>query len=58
MNDVVVGKRIPLGAALHSTALVFAGFYPDYAAQILASAIPLTFALQVAWVNMIGVTTK
>ena len=55
-DHVIIGKRIPIGTAITGTAALFAVIFPDYAAAILATAIPLTFVVQVLWVNYRGVT--
>jgi hypothetical protein len=58
MDNVVIGKRIPLGSALNSIAVIFAAVFPENAVAIMAAAIPATAALQVLYVNHYGVTTK
>ena len=56
MDNVVIGKRIPLGSALNSVAVIFAAIYPENAVAIMAAAIPITAVLQVLWVNKFGIT--
>ena len=63
MNQIVVGKRIPIGAAV--SGLVTFGFsiwnmtHPEMQfsmGEVAAFAIPLTFLIQVIVVNCLGVT--
>ena len=56
MNSLVIGKRVGIGAAITSIAGVFAHFYPEHAAAFIGLAVPVTFLLQVWWVNKYGVT--
>lgn len=58
MDQVIVGKRISVGGALTSLALVLGEFWPDYLKIFVAAAIPITFVVQVLIVNTMGVTTK
>ena len=58
MNNLVVGKRTTVGAAITSLAGVAAHFYPDHAAAFIGLAVPLTFGVQVFIANKYGVTTK
>jgi hypothetical protein len=54
--DIVIGKRVPLGAVVTALGTILASFYPDHAVAIMAASIPLTFFLQVIVVNFFGVT--
>ena len=56
MNNIIIGKRIPIGSAITGVAAFFAVIFPEYAAAILATAVPLTFGVQVIIVNCFGVT--
>ena len=56
MDEIVIGKRIPLGSAINGVAVAIAAFYPDRAVAIMALAIPITAAAQVWWVNKNGIT--
>jgi hypothetical protein len=58
MDSVIVGSRIKIGAALNGIAGAAAYFFPDQAPAILSLAIPVTFAAQTLWVNLVGVTVK
>ena len=58
MNNLVVGKRTTVGAAITSLAGVAAHFYPEHAAAFIGLAVPLTFGVQVFIANKYGVTTK
>jgi len=57
-SNVIIGKRIPIGAAIGSLATVFSYLYPQYAPAIIAAAVPLTFVVQVIIVNYLGVTSN
>ena len=63
MNQIIIGKRVPVGAAVSS--LVTFGFsiwnmtHPELqfsVGEVAAFAIPLTFLVQVLVVNCWGVT--
>ena len=56
MNNIIIGKRIPIGSVITSVAALFAVIFPQHAPMILALAVPLTFAVQVFVVNYFGVT--
>ncbi len=56
MSEIVIGKRVKVGAAITSTAGVIASFYPEHAGAIVGSAVPITFAVQVAIAKYLGVT--
>ena len=58
MDNIVIGKRIPLGSAINGIGVIFAAIYPQHAVAIMAAAIPITAALQVLVVNKLGVTSK
>ena len=56
MNNIVIGKRVSIGAAMTSLAAVFAFFFPDYAPAFVAAAVPITFVIQVIVANRYGIT--
>lgn len=56
--NVVIGKRVGIGAAITSSAGVFAHFFPEHAAAFIGLAVPVTMVAQIWWVNKFGVTTK
>ncbi len=56
MNNIIIGKRIPVGSAIGGMATVFAFIFPDYAPAIIAVAVPITAVVQVIIVNKLGVT--
>ena len=65
MNGIVVGKRIPIGAAVGGMCTfvfsIWNMFNPDYAfsvAQVGGFSIALTAFVQVIVANHMGVTTK
>jgi len=57
-TQVIVGKRVTLGAMVNSVAVVMAAFYPLYAVHIMGSAVAVTFALQVIVGHFASNTTK
>lgn len=57
MNNIVIGKRVTLGAVINSCAAVAAHFFPDHAPAIVAAAVPITFVAQVIVGNKFGITT-
>lgn len=56
MNQIVIGKRTTVGAAITSTAAVLSHYFPDHAPAIVAAAVPITFLLQVWIATKFGVT--
>lgn len=54
---IIIGKRVPLGAAINGVAVIFAAIFPDHAVAIMATAIPITFVAQVLIARYGGVTT-
>lgn len=58
MNGLVMGKRTTVGAAITSTAGVFAHFFPEHAAAFIGIAVPVTFGVQLWIAKKFGVTTK
>ena len=55
--EIVIGKRVTIGATIGSTAAVFAHFFPEQAPAIISAAVPVTFLIQLAIVRYFGVTT-
>ena len=58
MDNIIIGKRVKVGAAITSTCGIFAFFYPEYAAAFTGAAVPLTLVAQVLIAKYWGVTTK
>ena len=56
MDGVIVGKRVKVGAAITSMALVFGKFWPEYLDVFVAAGIPTTFVVQLIIVKYWGVT--
>jgi len=56
MNNIIIGKRIPVGSVILSVATIFSFIFPEYAPAIIAAAVPITFMAQVVVVNCLGVT--
>lgn len=57
MNGLIIGKRVGIGAVITSIAGALALFFPGYGAAIIGMAVPITFGIQIWWVNKYGVTT-
>ena len=57
-TQIVVGKRVTIGAMVGSVTTVFANIYPDYAAAIVGSATAITFFIQLLVAHFASVTTK
>lgn len=58
MKNMVIGKRITVGAAINSVAAILAHVYPDHAAAFISAAVPITFIAQIFVVNKFGITQK
>jgi hypothetical protein len=58
MENVVIGKRVQIGAVFTSLAGLLTHFYPEHGAAFIAAAVPLTFIAQIAWARKFGVTLK
>ena len=56
-NNLVIGKRVTIGAMFNSVAATFAYFFPEYAPAIVSVAVPITFITQLAVAHYLGVTT-
>lgn len=56
-TQVVIGKRVTIGAALNSVVLILAFYFPEHQQALLASAIPVTFLLQIFIAHKYGITT-
>ena len=56
VNNVIIGKRVTVGAAINGAAAVFAHIFPENAPAIISAAIPLTLVSQVLIANYIGIT--
>ena len=57
-TQIIIGKRVALGAMVNSMAVVMAAFYPEYAVHIMGGVTAVTFALQVAVGHFSNITTK
>jgi len=57
-TEIVVGKRVALGAMVGSVATTFAALFPDYAVAIMGSVTAVTFFLQIAVAHFANITTK
>lgn len=58
LGNIVIGKRVTLGAAISGVAAVIAYAHPEHAPAILAGIVPITFALQVLIAHYMGITTE
>ncbi len=56
MNNIIVGKRVQIGAAITSSVAVLAHMFPSHAPALIASAVPITFLVQLWIVKKFGVT--
>jgi hypothetical protein len=56
MNNVVIGKRVTIGAAITSTAAVLVEIFPEHGSAIVSAAVPITFIVQMLIVKYFGVT--
>ncbi len=57
-NEIIVGKRIAVGAVLGSIAKIFATLYPENATIFYESGLVLTFIVQIILANYFSITTK
>lgn len=57
-TQVVIGKRVTIGAAVGSIATVLADLFPEYATAIVGGATAVTFFAQLLIANYMGITTK
>jgi hypothetical protein len=57
VNNIVIGKRVTVGAAINSTAAVFSHFFPEHAPAIVSIAVPVTFITQILIAKYGGITT-
>ena len=58
IKNVVIGKRITVGAAIMGVSEALQTFYPEYAPAIGQLTVPFIFVVQLILVNKFGVTTK
>ena len=56
MSNLIIGKRVTIGAAITSVCAMLAFIFPEKAPAIVAAAVPVTFAIQVIVANRFGVT--
>lgn len=56
LGDVVIGKRVTVGAAINSVAATLAHYYPEHAPAIVSVAVPLTFVAQILIARYGGIT--
>lgn len=57
VSNVVIGKRVTIGAAITSTAAALGGIWPDYAVVFTALSVPVTFGVQIWLAHKYGITT-
>ncbi len=53
---LIVGKRVSVGAAINSGAVIFAAQFPEYAIIIMGASVIITFVVQLWIVKKWGVT--
>jgi hypothetical protein len=56
--EIVIGKRVSVGAAIGGIASVFGALFPEHAPAILYTVVPITFFIQILIAQFAGVTTK
>jgi len=56
MDNMIIGKRVKIGAAITSTAGVLAHFWPEHGAAFIGAAVPITFMVQTWIAKKFGVT--
>lgn len=56
-TEIIIGKRVTVGAAINGIAAALAHIYPDQAPAIISFAVPITLMVQLVIVNRWGVTT-
>ena len=56
MEGVVIGKRVQIGAALTSTAIVLGKVWPEHLELFVTAAVPITFIVQVLIAKFFGVS--
>ncbi len=56
-TNIVIGKRVTLGAVINSLVLIAGIYWPQHQQALLAAAVPLTFVAQVYVGNKYGITT-
>jgi hypothetical protein len=58
MDNVIIGKRVQVGAAITSVAAILAHIWPTHAPAFISAAVPITFVVQLWIVKKFGVTSK
>lgn len=56
--NIVIGKRVKVGAVITSTAAIISHYFPDHAPAVVAACVPLTFVAQILVAKYFGVTTE
>lgn len=56
INDVVIGKRVTVGAAFNGVAVAVSHYLPDHAPAIIAVSGTLTFVAQILLAKYGGIT--
>jgi hypothetical protein len=56
-TEILIGKRVSVGAAIGGIASVFGALFPEYAPAILAGVIPITFITQLLIARFGSITT-
>ena len=57
-TQVIIGKRVTIGAAVGSIATVLAELFPEFATAIIGGATAVTFVVQLLVAHKLGITTK
>ena len=56
VNNVIIGKRVTVGAAIGSSAAILANIFPEYASSFVAGAVPVTLIAQILIARYGGIT--
>ena len=48
-SNVLIGKRVTVGAAINSVIAAMTFYFPDHATPMVALGVPLTFGIQI-WI--------
>lgn len=57
INNVVIGKRVTVGAAITSTAAALTHIWPEHGPLFVSMAVPITLVVQIWIANKFGVTS-
>ena len=55
-KELIIGKRVTVGAGINGLAAVFGHLFPDHAPAIISAAVPLTLVTQLLIANTLSIT--